>query len=108
MTIEDTRRVVEDVWRKNGFAPPPRLKVPASEIFRRGRPFSEVVRRETPDQQPAPAGAAGPGPADQDLARKLAWAVGSSLVIPYGRRTAVHRYFEEHADQLLRDMGLRG
>ena len=108
MTVEARRTVRDAVARKNGFAPPPRTTLPASEIFRRGRPFSEVVRGETPDQQPAPAGAAGPGPADQDLARKLAWAVGSSLVIPYGRRTAVHRYFEEHADQLLRDMGLRG
>ena len=83
--------------------------VPASHIFRYTRPAPAEIPAEA--QRPGPpAGQAAPAAQfdDQDLARKLAWAVGSSLSIPYGRKTAVHRYMEDHADELLRAMGLRG
>jgi hypothetical protein len=106
------RVTAQDIVRRaNGTQPPKRHLVAASEIFKRARRDPDADPPADPDghSNGTPARReASPNGEDQDLARKLAWAVGSSLVIPYGRRTAVHRYFEEHADQLLRDMGLRG
>jgi len=43
-----------------------------------------------------------------DLVRKLAWAVGSSIGIPYGRQSALHERCEELVPKLLEDIGLGG
>lgn len=43
-----------------------------------------------------------------DLVRKLAWAVGSSLGIPYGRQSVLHQRCEELVPQLVEDLGLGG
>ena len=100
------------VRRANGTQPPKRHLVPASDIFKRARrdpdaePPGEAeaqINGPAPKSRPAP-----PGGNNEDLARKLAWAVGSSTGIPYGRKSALHQWFEEHVDQLLADMGLAG
>jgi len=103
--------------RSHGYSPNGEAtgvrKVPASWIFRRTSQDGpeEIQEREDgggPNGQAPPGGAARPGGNDADLARKLAWAVGSSFAIPYGRKSAIHAWFEEHADQMLIEMGLRG
>jgi hypothetical protein len=96
----------------NGTQTGPRHLVAASSIFKRARrdpdaeppPDAEIyINAPAPKSRPAP-----PVANNEDLARKLAWAVGSSVGIPYGRKSALHQYFEEHVDQLLADMGLDG
>ena len=90
----------------------PRHLVAASSIFKRTRTGAEgepqaddegELDGTAPKSMPAR-----PVVNNEDLARKLAWAVGSSVGIPYGRKSALHQYFEEHVDQLLADMGLDG
>ena len=96
----------------NGTPTGPRHLVAASTIFKRTRTATEDEVQVESDEQlhgtAPPGGAAHRVVNNADLARKLAWAVGSSLGIPYGRRSALHEYFEGCADQLLVDMGLAG
>ena len=99
------------IRRAKGEVTRPRRMVAASEIFKRARRDPDVEPLADADGSsngtPTPTVTSRTG-WEMDLARKLAWAVGSSLNIPYGRKSELYLYFEGTAKDLLAEWGIDG